>query len=168
MTTGSIIFGDNAEVLPTLADGSFQLIYIDPPFNTGREQVRARSSMTRTTDKTAESAVTVSGFKGASYERIRHSLMRYDDRFDDYWGFLEPKLEQAWRLLADNGTLYVHLDYREAHYAKVMLDALFGPRESCAESFRLRRTRATPCSTSSPAVARLVRLPQHSVATSCW
>jgi site-specific DNA-methyltransferase (adenine-specific) len=126
MTTGTIIFGDNAEVLPTLADGAFELIYIDPPFNTGREQVRARSSMTRTTEKTAESAVTVSGFKGASYERIRHSLMRYDDRFDDYWGFLEPKLEQAWRLLAENGTLYVHLDYREAHYAKVMLDALFG------------------------------------------
>jgi site-specific DNA-methyltransferase (adenine-specific) len=35
-------------------------------------------------------------------------------------------LEQAWRLLADTGTLYLHLDYREVHYAKVMLDALFG------------------------------------------
>jgi site-specific DNA-methyltransferase (adenine-specific) len=52
--------------------------------------------------------------------------MRYDDRFDDYWGFLEPRLAEAWRLLADDGTLYLHLDYREAHYAKVLLDALFG------------------------------------------
>ena len=129
MTSGRVIYGDNAEVLPSLADGSFQLIYIDPPFNTGREQVRGRTTMTKTTEETDESVLTVTGFKGQSYKRIRHSLMRYDDRFDDYWGFLEPRLEQAWRLLADNGTLYVHLDFREAHYAKVMLDALFG-RES--------------------------------------
>ncbi len=129
MTTGSVIFGDNADVLPTLADGSFQLIYIDPPFNTGREQVRGRTTMTKATAETDDSVLTVTGFKGQSYERIRHSLMRYDDRFEDYWGFLEPRLQEAWRLLADDGTLYVHLDYREAHYAKVLLDTLFG-RES--------------------------------------
>jgi len=120
--TGQVIFGDNAQVLPTFADGSFELIYIDPPFNTGREQVRGRTTSVRSQDDSAG----VVGFKGQSYERIRHSLMRYDDRFDDYWAFLEPRLEEAWRLLADNGTLYLHLDYREAHYAKVLLDALFG------------------------------------------
>jgi site-specific DNA-methyltransferase (adenine-specific) len=69
---------------------------------------------------------TIAGFKGRSYERIRGDLLRYDDRFDDYWSFLEPRLAEAWRLLADDGTLYLHLDYREAHYAKVLLDALFG------------------------------------------
>jgi site-specific DNA-methyltransferase (adenine-specific) len=68
----------------------------------------------------------VTGFAGQRYERIRGDLVRYDDRFDDYWGFLEPRLVEAWRLLADDGTLYLHLDYREAHYAKVLLDALFG------------------------------------------
>ena len=66
------------------------------------------------------------GFKGQRYERIRGDLMAYDDEFDDYWSFLEPRLAEAWRLLADDGTLYLHLDYREAHYAKVLLDALFG------------------------------------------
>ena len=66
------------------------------------------------------------GFHGREYERLRGDLRAYDDRFDDYWGFLEPRLEEAWRLLADDGTLYLHLDYREAHYAKVLLDALFG------------------------------------------
>jgi hypothetical protein len=66
------------------------------------------------------------GFRGTSYARLRGDLRRYDDRFDDYWEFLEPRLREAWRLLADDGTLYVHLDYREAHYAKVLLDALFG------------------------------------------
>ena len=120
--TGEVIFGDNAEVLATLADGSFQLIYIDPPFNTGREQVRGTTTSVRAADEKSG----VAGFKGLSYERIRHNLMRYDDRFDDYWAFLEPRLEEAWRLLADSGTLYLHLDYREAHYAKVLLDALFG------------------------------------------
>ena len=66
------------------------------------------------------------GFRGGDYERIRGMLRSFDDRFDDYWSFLEPRLEEAWRLLADNGTLYLHLDYREVHYAKVMLDAIFG------------------------------------------
>ena len=120
--SGQVIFGDNAVALPSLDDESFTLIYIDPPFNTGREQVRGITTAARS----AEDGVGSIGFKGQSYERIRHSLMRYDDRFDDYWAFLEPRLVQAWRVLADNGTLYLHLDYREAHYAKVLLDALFG------------------------------------------
>jgi site-specific DNA-methyltransferase (adenine-specific) len=66
------------------------------------------------------------GFHGHAYERVRGMLRAYDDRFDDYGSFLMPRLEEAWRLLADDGTLYLHLDYREAHYAKVMLDAVFG------------------------------------------
>ncbi|KAA9108537.1 site-specific DNA-methyltransferase [Microbacterium rhizomatis] len=66
------------------------------------------------------------GFHGREYERLSGDLRSYDDRFDDYWAFLEPRLVEAWRLLADDGTLYVHLDYREAHYAKVLMDALFG------------------------------------------
>src|SRR5690606_28077948 len=66
------------------------------------------------------------GFKGRTYATVRGALSRYDDTFEDYWGFLEPRLEHAWRLLDAQGTLYLHLDYREAHYAKVALDALFG------------------------------------------
>jgi site-specific DNA-methyltransferase (adenine-specific) len=71
-------------------------------------------------------AVVRRGFHGREYERLRGDLRAYDDRFDDYWGFLEPRLAEAWRLLGDDGTLYLHLDYREAHYAKVLLDAMFG------------------------------------------
>ena len=123
MTSGRIIEGDNLEVLATLDDASFRLIYIDPPFNTGREQ--ARSKTTSTAAQAGSSTANV-GFKGKSYERVRGELMSYDDRFEDYWGFLEPRLREAWRLLTEDGTLYVHLDYRESHYAKVMLDALFG------------------------------------------
>ena len=114
--------GENLAILPTLADASFTLIYIDPPFNTGREQQRHETSSVRT----APGAGGTVGFKGQSYERIRGALKRYDDAFDDYWAFLEPRLVEAWRLLADDGTLYLHLDYREAHYAKVLLDAIFG------------------------------------------
>ena len=99
--------------------GSAQLIYIDPPFNTGRTQSRSKGSMVR-----SESGRV--GFKGAKYDLIRETVLSYDDEFADYWGFLEPRLEEAWRLLNETGTLYVHLDYREAHYAKVLLDALFG------------------------------------------
>lgn len=138
--------GDNLEITPAFDDGSFTLIYLDPPFNTGRVQERAVETARKTPPKrtvaglpeaetavpgadgrnSAGESVVRRGFHGREYERIRGALHTYDDRFDDYWGFLEPRLVEAWRLLAPDGTLYLHLDYRESHYAKVMLDAVFG------------------------------------------
>lgn len=117
----TIYKGDNLPVLKTLPDASIQLIYIDPPFNTGREQQRAKVT-TRRSDKGDRI-----GFKGERYETVKSTILSYDDQFANYWGFLEPRLEEAFRLLTQSGTLYLHLDYREAHYAKVLLDALFGP-----------------------------------------
>ncbi|HEY2555772.1 MAG TPA: DNA methyltransferase [Diaminobutyricibacter sp.] len=124
-SSSRVVHADNLDVLRALDDASFTLIYLDPPFNTGRRQAR----QTTTSVRSEGGAGSVTGFKGQTYERIKGDLLRYDDRFDDYWEFLEPRLIEAWRLLADDGTLYLHLDYREAHYAKVLLDALFG-RES--------------------------------------
>ena len=118
-----VVAGDNLPVIRSLPDESFRLIYLDPPFNTGRTQSRRAHTMTRSADGAR------TGFKGHTYETIKGVLYGYDDRFADYWEFLEPRLIEAWRLLADDGTLYLHLDFREAHYAKVVLDALFG-RES--------------------------------------
>jgi site-specific DNA-methyltransferase (adenine-specific) len=115
-----VIQGDNLAVLQSMPDQSIQLIYVDPPFNTGRVQSRGSSKTTRT-----ETGNRI-GFKGQRYEIVKETILSYDDEFKDYWGFLEPRLEQAWRLLNETGTLYLHLDYREAHYAKVLLDALFG------------------------------------------
>lgn len=99
---------------------TFQLIYIDPPFNTGRSQVR-----TNRTSKQSETGTSV-GFAGKKYDQVVKSVLSYDDEFADYWGFLEPRLVEAWRLLKETGTLYVHLDYRESHYVKVLMDGLFG------------------------------------------
>lgn len=115
-----VIRGDSLPAVSGLPDGAFTLVYLDPPFNTGRSQTRQS-----TTNVRSETGPVI-GFKGQRYERIRGDLIAYDDRFEDYWSFLEPRLAEAWRLLADDGTLYLHLDYREAHYAKVLLDALFG------------------------------------------
>ena len=118
--SSKVIVGDNLSVLQSIADESVQLIYVDPPFNTGRTQTRGSSVTTRTAEGNRV------GFKGQRYEIVKETVLSYDDEFSDYWAFLEPRLEQAWRVLAETGTLYVHLDYREAHYAKVLLDALFG------------------------------------------
>lgn len=141
--------GDNLDVAARFADGSFTLVYLDPPFNTGRTRERAVETARRTPQNEGDPAASGAagtaqirdpwssagreqpgtvrrGFHGREYERLRGDLRAYDDRFDDYWGFLEPRLVEAWRLLAEDGTLYVHLDYREAHYAKVLMDSLFG------------------------------------------
>jgi site-specific DNA-methyltransferase (adenine-specific) len=115
-----VVLGDNLAVTAQLPDASFRLIYLDPPFNTGRTQSR----QTITTKRA--SAGSRVGFKGQTYDTVKGTLYSYNDEFADYWEFLEPRLEEAWRLLDATGTLYLHLDYREVHYAKVALDALFG------------------------------------------
>lgn len=123
MTETHIVQGDNLELLKRLPDAMFQVVYLDPPFNTGRRQERRSLKTVR-----AESGTRI-GFGGASYETVKGILYGYDDAFEDYWEFLQPRLVEAHRVLTDSGTLYLHLDYREAHYAKVALDAMFG-RES--------------------------------------
>ncbi len=116
-----VLFGDNMRVLPTLASGEFRLIYIDPPFNTGRDQVRKRLRTRRVADGGDRT-----GFHGARYQTTTLGQQSFEDTFDDYVAFLEPRLRQAHRLLGDDGSLFLHLDYREVHYAKVLLDRIFG------------------------------------------
>jgi site-specific DNA-methyltransferase (adenine-specific) len=116
----TLYFGDNLTVLKLIPDSSVQLVYIDPPFNTGREQQRSKVTTKR------NNAGNRIGFKGERYETVKSTVLSYDDQFANYWEFLEPRIEEAFRVLAHSGTLYLHLDYREAHYAKVLLDALFG------------------------------------------
>jgi site-specific DNA-methyltransferase (adenine-specific) len=116
----TIYLGDNLDVLPRLPDGSFQLVYADPPFNTGRTQTR------RTLETAADKEGDRTGFKGRRYATRLLQESSYRDSFDDYLGFLEPRLRELHRLLDHTGTLYLHLDYREAHYAKLLLDELFG------------------------------------------
>jgi site-specific DNA-methyltransferase (adenine-specific) len=117
----TIYFGDNLTVLKLIPDSSIQLVYIDPPFNTGREQQRSKVTTKRNNEGNRI------GFKGERYETVKSTVLSYDDQFANYWEFLEPRIEEAFRVLSNRGTLYLHLDYREAHYAKVLLDALFGP-----------------------------------------
>lgn len=111
---------DNLDVLRSLPEGAADLIYIDPPFNTGHDQSRTQVRAVRT-----ESGGKV-GFHGLRYERIPLGASSFADQFDDYLAFLEPRLVEAHRVLSPTGTLYFHIDFREVHYCKVMLDAIFG------------------------------------------
>ena len=119
-TCDQILLGDNLELLPRFADASFQMIYIDPPFNTGATQTR--SVLAAVQDEHAERR----GFGGRTYRTELLARSSYRDGFDDYLGFLTPRLQEARRLLSRSGTLYFHIDYREAHYCKLLLDEIFG------------------------------------------
>jgi site-specific DNA-methyltransferase (adenine-specific) len=118
-----ILLGDNLRLLPAFAAESFQLVYVDPPFNTGK--VQARRTLSAARDDDGERM----GFQGRRYTTRLLAQSSYRDRFDDYLEFLAPRLEHAHRLLAREGTLYFHIDYREAHHCKLLLDEIFG-RES--------------------------------------
>lgn len=115
-----IIYGDNLEVMRTLPSASFRLIYIDPPFNTGKVQQRVRI------EAVANENGSRVGFGDRRYLVRSYLSPAYADDYDDYLAFLKPRLEEAYRLLTPDGSLFVHLDYREVHYVKVWLDSLFG------------------------------------------
>ena len=117
---GEIVFGDNLAAMAGLPDGCVDLIYMDPPFNTGRSQTRERI---RTV---ADPQGDRTGFGGRRYQTVPVGRISFEDTHDDFLGFLEPRLREAHRLLAPHGTLYFHIDYREVHYCKVLLDQIFG------------------------------------------
>jgi site-specific DNA-methyltransferase (adenine-specific) len=118
-----VYFGDNMRVLPTLPSGSVDLIYVDPPFNTGAD--RRLTSLETTRVEHGEAADRV-GFGGRPYRTRVVGSSRFPDATDNYPAFIRPRLVEAHRVLADQGTLYVHLDSREVHYCKVLLDEIFG------------------------------------------
>lgn len=115
-----VYYGDNLPILQQSAADSVHLIYIDPPFNTGTVQKRIQLATTR--DDLGDR----NGFKGKRYRTIKLGSREYRDVFDDYLLFLEPRLIQAYRILKANGSLFFHIDYREAHYCKILLDKVFG------------------------------------------
>jgi site-specific DNA-methyltransferase (adenine-specific) len=119
-TIDQILLGENLQLLGAFADESFQLVYVDPPFNTGKVQARRTLQAVRDADGQH------TGFQGRRYSTRLLSESSYGDCFDDYLAFLAPRLEEARRLLAREGTLYFHIDYREAHHCKLLLDEIFG------------------------------------------
>ncbi len=119
----SIYFGDNLDILQTFPGGEIDLIYIDPPFNTGKVQRRRQIRTVLASDGDRI------GFGDKRYKTINIGSTAYRDSFEDFLGFLEPRLQEAKRILAANGSLFFHLDYREIHYCKMRLDEMYS-RES--------------------------------------
>ena len=120
MKPNSINLADNLDFLRNVEDGSVNLIYIDPPFNTGVTQ--SMTSLKTVRDYEGDRT----GFGCNRYRTERGESKSYLDSFDDYLGFLAPRVEEAKRVLAPNGSLFLHVDQRESHYCKVLLDQIFG------------------------------------------
>jgi site-specific DNA-methyltransferase (adenine-specific) len=113
-------YGDNLAFLKGMPDASVDLVYVDPPFNTGKAQRKTRTRTTGSADGDRR------GFGGRRYATELGASTEYSDVFEDYMGFLEPRLREAYRVLKPQGSFYLHLDYREVHYCKVLMDTIFG------------------------------------------
>ncbi len=118
---GRIVLADNLAVLAATPSENIDLIYVDPPFNTGRRQTLERLRTIR--DEVGGDRV---GFQGRRYRTVKLGESSYLDVHDDYLEFLEPRLREFHRVLKRSGSLYLHVDYREVHYCKVLLDGIFG------------------------------------------
>jgi len=119
--TGRIVLADNMAVLAPLPDDCIDLVYVDPPFNTGKRQTLRRLRTVRD-----EASGDRTGFGGRRYRTVQVGAQSFLDVHDDYLDFLEPRLSEIRRVLAPTGSLYLHLDPREAHYARVLADSIFG------------------------------------------
>ena len=120
LTADTVVLGDSLDLLRRLPDGCVDLCYIDPPFNTGADRTMTRVQATRDEDGDRL------GFHGRRYRITRGASKSYGDAFDDFVGFLRPRIEEIWRVLAPSGSFFLHLDYREVHYMKVATDEVFG------------------------------------------
>lgn len=116
-----IYFADNLSVTRSLPAGSVDLVYIDPPFNTGKTQVRTQIKTVQSADGDRK------GFSGRTYSTTTLGSREYGDSFADYGSFIKPRMREIYRLLAPHGSLYFHIDYREAHHCRIWLDEIFGP-----------------------------------------
>ena len=117
---GLIVHGESLDVLSALPDACAGLVYADPPFNTGSVRRGLRQRVVR------DAGASRRGFAGATYRTETAEGATYADSFDDYLAWLRPRLAESRRILAAHGTLYLHVDPRESHYCKVLLDELFG------------------------------------------
>lgn len=124
MSEHSLYFGDNLTILREyIADESVNLIYTDPPFNTGKHQLRTEIQVEQ--DVHGDRV----GFQGKTYKTQKGETQRYSDKFDSsdaYLKFLRPRFDEAYRVLHPYGSFFLHIDYREVHYCKVLLDDIFG------------------------------------------
>ncbi len=118
--SNTIYFGDNLPILRSMPSESVDLIYIDPPFNTGRVQAHTQIKTIRAENGDRR------GFNGRTYQTQAVGSKEYQDIFEDYESFIRPRLEEAYRILSPHGSLYFHIDYREVHYCKIWLDQIFG------------------------------------------
>lgn len=123
-TAGQVVLGDNLEVLRRLEAESVDLIYIDPPFGTG--QIRKLESI-----RTGVGGRTRGGFGGRTYnfEVVSAHNYRDDMPLEEYLGFLYERLVEMHRVLNEHGSLYLHLDFHTVHFARLMLDEIFGPEK---------------------------------------
>ncbi|RME07457.1 MAG: site-specific DNA-methyltransferase, partial [Anaerolineae bacterium] len=111
-----LLHGDNLAAMSALLpqyEGRIHLIYADPPFFT-RRRYRARVGRGEDSRRPSE------------WQLAEGYTDRWDS-LDDYLSFLYPRLALMYRLLAPNGTLYLHLDWHANAYARLLLDEIFGP-----------------------------------------
>lgn len=113
--------GDCLDILPEIPRNSIRLAYIDPPFNTGHTQKRQRLKLVHDVQSKRE------GFGGRTYTPTKlENDAQFADKFEDYPAWLMPRIETILPTLTDDGSILIHLDYREVHYIKVAMDKLMG------------------------------------------
>jgi len=118
--------GDNLHVLKNISQnekiaGKIRLIYIDPPYGTKQD-------------------FTVTDGRSATISRVKVGNIAYNDHLtgEYYIKFLEQRLKLMKQILADNGSIYLHIDAKMGHYVKVLMDKIFGEKNFINDITRIK------------------------------
>lgn len=121
LAPGAVVLGDNLELLRTVPDGAVALAYADPPFATG-------GSRRLTSIRTGSGSATRRGFRDREhrFEVVGEMAWPDDLPLETHLAALRERLVELWRVLADDGSLYLHVDWRTVHHVRLLLDEVFG------------------------------------------
>jgi site-specific DNA-methyltransferase (adenine-specific) len=119
---GAVVQADNLDVLAAIPDGVVDLVYADPPFGTGDVQLL-------TSIRTGVGERTRRGFGGreVAWEVVGEQAWTDDLPLPEHLAALRARVEEIRRVLAPNGSLYLHVDWRTVHHVRLLLDEVFGP-----------------------------------------
>lgn len=149
MTERHIHAGDNLDFLGTIDQGSVQMVYMDPPFASGRDYKAIMRSRRTGGSETVDAFSDVWSLYGATHQidsaRVRTLLNALAPAITpalaNYLGMMAVRIVESWRVLDSRGSIYLHCDPSASHYLKMILDMVFG-RENFRNEIVWRRTYA--------------------------
>ena len=114
-----LLCDDNLKVMQSFSDDYIDLIYLDPPFNTGKDRAAFD-------DRWNNGCVNIDSLPVSVQSVCHTAALTHGETMRAYLSFMSLRLFEMKRILKDTGSIYLHVDPTASHYLKVLMDSIFG------------------------------------------